>query len=97
MVITSRKGVTVARQLLQFIQILCGQTFEKVAEQFQCSTDTVSRHFHNTLTAMAKLARRVIKVTPVPPSLVNDRKFKEFKNVIGALDGSQIPVNFALS
>ncbi|XP_057426609.1 uncharacterized protein LOC130720044 [Lotus japonicus] len=66
-------------------------------EMFQHSGETVSRHFHNVLTACLKLSIAYIKphdhmFRDSQTKLRNDQRYWPFfKNAIGAIDGTHIP------
>jgi hypothetical protein len=71
-----------------------------VAERFQCSTETISRHFHSVLHALFLLSKQTIR----PPSLevpdqikLSTKFFPYFEGCIGAMDGTlnpSHPMNF---
>ncbi|XP_057443249.1 uncharacterized protein LOC130735170 [Lotus japonicus] len=66
-------------------------------EIFQHSGETVSRHFHNVLTACLKLSMAYIRpqdhmFRDSQSKLQNDQRYWPFfKNAIGAIDGTHIP------
>jgi hypothetical protein len=100
----SRKGITVERQLMQFMHIAGGFTNEQVAERFQCSGkvkfitgETISVYFHKVLDALVSIAPTLIKRKEqdgiIPNEIAQESKFMPFfKDAIGALDGCHVPV-----
>ena len=82
--------------MLQFLYICTGSTFYSVKETFKCSTETVSRYFHQVLNAIHNLSKRTItRPNPnvVPSEILNNPKFSpSFDKVLGAMDGILIPI-----
>ncbi|XP_054801614.1 uncharacterized protein LOC129305674 [Prosopis cineraria] len=66
-------------------------------ERFQRSGETISRHFHDVLSACNMLAMECIKPQDrtfrhISTKLQNDKRYWPFfKNAIGAIDGTHIP------
>jgi hypothetical protein len=72
-----------------------------VKNVFSHSTETVSRKFNEVLDSITLLAADVIKATDpqfrtVHPRLQEARFWPHFKDCIGAIDGSHIPVTVPL-
>jgi hypothetical protein len=92
----SREGLSVERQVLQFMRIACNHTFQDVGDRYSCSTQTVSTYFHKVLQALLKLAADNIKLpaaTELQPGITDDPKFSPwFDAVYGCVDGTHIPI-----
>ncbi|KAJ4824675.1 hypothetical protein Tsubulata_006001, partial [Turnera subulata] len=84
-----------------FIAMSCNDLFilghnirhRVVADRFQHSTETVQRHFKQTIKALRKLGREIIKQdsTELPDHIVNNLIFYPwFHNCLGAIDGTHI-------
>ncbi|XP_020080213.1 uncharacterized protein LOC109714964 isoform X2 [Ananas comosus] len=67
-----------------------------LAETFQHSGETISRHFNNVLRGVVELRHDYIQLplsnTGVHPRIKENPTFYPFKNAIGAVDGTHIPV-----
>lgn len=91
------KGVTVAHQLMIFLFIVKdGASSRTAQEHFQHSGETISRHFHKVLAALVHLAPSTMMIpngTYVAPEIASNTKFfPYFRDAIGAVDGTHIPV-----
>ena len=78
------------------------QSNRQVKNVFHHSTETVSRKFNEVLHSIILLAADIIKpkdpqFRTVHPRLQEDRFWPHFKDCIGAIDGSHIPVTVPLS
>ncbi|XLR38654.1 hypothetical protein S83_023314, partial [Arachis hypogaea] len=93
------KGIGIHEQVGIFLYII-GQpgSIRNAEERFQHSGETISRQFHYVLDAVCKLAQHIIQptdpqFTDTPVKIKNDeRYYPYFKNCIGAIDGTHIPV-----
>ncbi|OAY74020.1 putative nuclease HARBI1, partial [Ananas comosus] len=67
-----------------------------LAETFQHSGETISRHFNNILRGIVRLKDDYIMLpssnAAVHPRIRDNPNFHSFKNAIGAIDGTHIPV-----
>ncbi|XP_020114536.1 uncharacterized protein LOC109728529 [Ananas comosus] len=67
-----------------------------LAETFQHSGEMISRHFNNLLRGVVELRRDYIQLplsnSGVHPRIKDNPTFHLFKNAIGAIDGTHIPV-----
>ncbi|OAY68269.1 putative nuclease HARBI1, partial [Ananas comosus] len=67
-----------------------------LAETFQHSGETISRHFNNVLRALVMLKDEYMNLPPsnvtTHPRIRDNINFHPFKNAIGAIDGTHIPV-----
>ncbi|OAY72021.1 hypothetical protein ACMD2_26699, partial [Ananas comosus] len=67
-----------------------------LAETFQHSGETISRHFNNVLRALVMLKDEYMNLPPsnvtTHPRIQDNINFHPFKNAIGAIDGTHIPV-----
>nr|CAD1837155.1 unnamed protein product [Ananas comosus var. bracteatus] len=67
-----------------------------LAETFQHSGETISRHFNNVLRGIVRLKDDYIMLpssnAAVHPRIRDNPNFHPFKNAIGAIDGTHIPV-----
>jgi hypothetical protein len=73
------------------------QSFRQVENHFSRSTETIHRKFHMVLNCLYKLGKDNIKpidrnFTDVHPRLQDARFWPHFKDAIGAIDGTHIPV-----
>jgi hypothetical protein len=74
-----------------------------VQEMFQHSGETVSRHFTRVLMAVSRMAIDIInpidrEFKNVPRKILDDERYwPYFKNCIGAIDGTHIPIKISLS
>jgi len=91
----NRKRLSVEVSLAMFLYI-CGlnHRMRTTADRFQCSTDTVHRHFKYMVRALCNVAPLVIHppdMNEVPAKIVNDRRFNPwFENCVGAIDGTHV-------
>lgn len=77
-----------------------GATNRDAQVRFQLSGETVSRHFHQVLDAVLGLKNQYIKLptenAPLPLEIASNPKFYPFfKDCIGAIDGTHLPVTIA--
>jgi hypothetical protein len=73
------------------------QSFRQVENYFSRSTETIQRKFHMVLNCLYKLGKDNIKpidrsFTDVHPRLQDAHFWPHFKDSIGAIDGSHIPI-----
>jgi hypothetical protein len=84
--------------LAMFLQMVGGpQSFRQVENYFSRSTETIQRKFHMVLNCLYKLGKDNIKpidrsFTDVHPRLQDAHFWPHFKDSIGAIDGSHIPI-----
>lgn len=84
--------------LAMFLWMVGGpQSVRQVEITFSRSTETISRKFHMVLNCLYKLGKDNIKPVDrnfkdVHPRLQDPRFWPHFKDAIGAIDGSHIPV-----
>ncbi|OAY76845.1 putative nuclease HARBI1 [Ananas comosus] len=95
--INSTRNITADEQLGIFLYgIGHGVANRILAETFQHSGETISRHFNNVLRGIVRLKDDYIMLplsnAAVYPRIRNNPNFHPFKNVIGAVDGTHIPV-----
>lgn len=93
----STRGVAVQEQVLIFLYVVGHHASNRDAqERFQHSGDTISLHFQRVLTVLVSLSYQEIKLSSflgTHPQIQNNRKyFPYFKDCIGAIDGTHIPV-----
>lgn len=77
------------------------QSFRQLKNKFRHSLETISRKFDEVLNAVMRLAFDIIKPKDpefrnVHPKLQEARFWPHFKDCIGAIDGSHIPVTVPL-
>ncbi|XP_020082181.1 putative nuclease HARBI1 [Ananas comosus] len=95
--IQSTKNINVDKQLAIFLHgIGHGVTNRILAETFQHSGETISRHFNNVLRAVMHLKDEYL-CTPsnnvgVHPRIRDSSNFHPFKNAIGSVDRTHLPV-----
>ncbi|XP_059637487.1 protein ALP1-like [Cornus florida] len=96
------KFLTVYEQVAIFLLTLShNQRNRVVAERFQHSTETISRHFHAVLLAVCQLGTHII--TPpnfsVIPNKIREssRFYPYFRHCVGAIDGTHIPATLPAS
>ncbi|KAL8493344.1 hypothetical protein ACS0TY_024527 [Phlomoides rotata] len=85
--------VSVGEQVALFLSVLSHHTKVKVDKfSFECSAQTVHRHFHNVLRVVLALHDTLLVTpTPVDEDCTHPR-WKYFKGCLGALDGTLIDV-----
>ena len=96
--LSSSNNVSSIESLAMFLWIVGGpQSFSQVESRFTRSLWTVHTKFHEVLKCLRKLAKD--NITPRDPNfsmeherLREDRFWPYFKDAIGAIDGSHIPV-----
>ncbi|XP_016195468.1 putative nuclease HARBI1 [Arachis ipaensis] len=93
------RRISAAETLAIFLFVLGGGNSNKsTKERFQHSGETISRKFEEVLQAVCKMAIDIIQpkdrdFKEVPTKLRNDdRYWPHFKNAIGAIDGTHVPV-----
>ena len=97
---SASKYVSKQQSLLLFLFIIGHHNSSRSAqERFQMGGATVHTHFHRVLAAVVALAASYIKLPPsdtVPGEIRQNPKFWPlFKDCIGAIDGTHIPVSVA--
>ncbi|OAY81606.1 hypothetical protein ACMD2_21338, partial [Ananas comosus] len=95
--ISSTRNITADEQLGIFLYgIGHGVANRILAETFQYSEETISRHFNNVLRGIVRLKDDYIMLpssnAAVHPRIRDNPNFHHFKNAIGAIDGTHIPV-----
>ncbi|XP_024006787.1 uncharacterized protein LOC112083359 [Eutrema salsugineum] len=92
------ENVYVEESVAMFLEVV-GQdmTMRVIAERYQRSLDTVKRKLDDVLSVLLKFAADTLKpeegeFTRVHPVLTKGNRYRPFKNCIGALDGTHIPV-----
>ncbi|XP_020079660.1 uncharacterized protein LOC109713860 isoform X2 [Ananas comosus] len=95
--IQSTRHLTANEQLGIFLfGIGHGVANRVLAETFQHSGETISRHFNNVLRGVVELRHEYIQPPAsnvgVHPRIKDNPIFHPFKNAIGAVDGTHIPV-----
>lgn len=82
----------------------CGapQSFRQCKNNFRCSLETVSRKLEEVLESIMRLAVDIVrpkdpKFSIVHPKLQEARFWPHFKDCIGAIDGTHIPVTVPLA
>jgi len=93
----STRGVGVQEQVLIFLYVVGHHASNRDAqERFQHSGDTISLHFQRVLTVLVSFSHQEIKLSSFlgsHPKIQNDRQyFLYFKDCVGAIDGTHIPV-----
>ncbi|KAI8550910.1 hypothetical protein RHMOL_Rhmol06G0144000 [Rhododendron molle] len=89
------KNLSVEESLAIFLYI-CGQNARErvVADRFQRSLDTISKHFNIIRRAICNLAPFIIRppnLHETPPEILHDgRYYPWFKDCVGAIDGTHI-------
>ncbi|XP_025682586.1 uncharacterized protein [Arachis hypogaea] len=93
------RRISAAEMLAMFLFVLGGGNSNKsTKERFQHSGETISRKFEEVLQAVCKMAIDIIQpkdrdFKEVPTKLKNDdRYWPHFKDAIGAIDGTHVPV-----
>ncbi|KAL0444412.1 UNVERIFIED_CONTAM: hypothetical protein Slati_2163900 [Sesamum latifolium] len=91
--ISDTKFVTVAEQVTMFLTVIAHHKKNWVEKHdFIRSGRTVSKHFHEVLNAII-LLHKMFLARPIPISEdCNDSRWRFFKGVLGALDGTFIDV-----
>ncbi|XP_059659064.1 uncharacterized protein LOC132305439 [Cornus florida] len=96
------KFLTVYEQVTIFLLTLShNQRNRVVAERFQHSTETISRHFHAVLHAVCQLGTHII----APPNFSvilnkireSSRFYPYYRHCVGAIDGTHIPATLPAS
>nr|CAD1829276.1 unnamed protein product [Ananas comosus var. bracteatus] len=95
--ISSTINMTADEQLSIFLYgVGHGVANRILAETFQHSGETISRHFNNVLRGIVRLKDDYIMLpssnAAVHPRIRDNPNFHPFKNAIGAIDGTHIPV-----
>ncbi|OAY63076.1 putative nuclease HARBI1 [Ananas comosus] len=95
--ISSTRNMTADEQLGIFLYgVGHGVANRILAETIQHSGETISRHFNNVLRGIVRLKDDYIMLSSsnaaVHPRIQNNPNFHPFKNAIGAIDGTHIPV-----
>jgi hypothetical protein len=94
----SSRDMSSVECLAMFLWMVGGpQSFSQVENHFSRSTETIHRKFHMVLNCLYKLGKDNIKpidrnFKDVHPRLQDARFWPHFKDAIGAIDGSHIPV-----
>ncbi|GMP58834.1 hypothetical protein CsSME_00022357 [Camellia sinensis var. sinensis] len=90
-------GVPLEEKVVIFICALQGMKLKDLQERFQHSKETLSRHFHEVLKVMIPFtAVHSRSLTPEKvqqgghPHLQSQRRYRPFKDCIGALDGTHV-------
>ncbi|GMP55410.1 hypothetical protein CsSME_00020235 [Camellia sinensis var. sinensis] len=90
-------GVPLEEKVAIFICALQGMKLKDLQERFQHSKETLSRHFHEVLKVMIPFtAVHSRSLTPEQvqqgghPHLQSQRRYRPFKDCIGALDGTHV-------
>ncbi|KAL4301421.1 hypothetical protein AHAS_Ahas17G0299200 [Arachis hypogaea] len=93
------RRISAAEMLAMFLFVLGGGNSNKsTKERFQHSGETISQKFEEVLQAVCKMAIDIIQpkdrdFKEVPTKLRNDdRYWPHFKDAIGAIDGTHVPV-----
>ncbi|RWR77282.1 putative nuclease HARBI1 [Cinnamomum micranthum f. kanehirae] len=90
------RDITLEEQLIMFLFTIGHNAVNRqVQERFQHSGETISRHFNGVLQAILSLSTQYIRDPSinVPIEIANDTRFYPFfKDCIGAIDGTHIPV-----
>ena len=101
--LTSTREVSSKEALGMFLW-MCGapQSFRQAKNKFHHSPETISRKFTEVLESINRMAADILKPNDpefksVHPKLREDRFWPHFKDCIGAIDGSHIPVTVPLS
>jgi len=91
--------VYLEESVAMFIEMVAQDlTVRVLAERYQHSLDTVKRKLDEVLSALLKLASDIVKptkddVTNVCPFILEDKRYMPyFRDCIGALDGTHVPV-----
>jgi len=95
------KGISAEEQLAVFLYaVTTNLSMRRLAERFQHSTETIHRIYHRVMRyfiapAVYKAAVRPATAdTPIAESILQNRNFfPYFKDCIGAVDGTHIPVS----
>ena len=100
-------NTTIEHQVHMFLYIVTGSSSNRnLLERFQHSGESISRHFHHVLDAINHIESEYIQhptpsntnLSTVPPEITNNPKFYPFfKNCLGAIDSSLIPVSVSPS
>ncbi|XP_059635842.1 protein ALP1-like [Cornus florida] len=96
------KFLTVYEQVAIFLLTLShNQRNRVVAERFQHSTETISRHFHAVLHAVCQLGTHIIappNFSVIPNKIRESSRFYPyFRHCVGAIDGTHIPATLPAS
>ncbi|XP_059639565.1 protein ALP1-like [Cornus florida] len=96
------KFLAVYEQVAIFLLILShNQRNRVVAERFQHSTETISRHFHAVLHAICQLGTHIIAPPDfsVIPNKIREspRFYPYFKHCVGVIDGTHIPATLPVA
>jgi len=96
--LVSTRDMSSVECLAMFLWMVGGpQSFSQVENHFSRSTETIHRKFHMVLNCLNKLGKDNIKPVgrnfkDVHPRIQDARFWPHFKDAIGAIDGSNIPV-----
>ncbi|XP_059635413.1 uncharacterized protein LOC132277592 [Cornus florida] len=96
------KFLTIYEQVAIFLLTLShNQRNRVVAERFQHSTETISRHFHAMLHAVCQLGTHIIappNFSVIPNKIRESSRFYPyFRHCVGAIDGTHIPATLPAS
>ncbi|XP_051212617.1 uncharacterized protein [Lolium perenne] len=91
--------VSIEEQVAIFLYAVSKNASNRTLQgQFQHSGETISRYFHIVLNALMILSTSIIQLPPinVPFKVASNPKFMPyFKDCIGAIDGTHIPVSIS--
>ncbi|TVU11510.1 hypothetical protein EJB05_45101, partial [Eragrostis curvula] len=94
-----RRNVFVEEQVAIFLYAVSKNSSNRTLQgQFQHSGETISRHFRAVLNALIRLSTSLIQLPPIniPFTVSSNPKFMPyFKDCIGAIDGTHIPISIA--
>ncbi|XVF56330.1 hypothetical protein PTKIN_Ptkin06aG0110400 [Pterospermum kingtungense] len=89
----STRNMNIDEQVAMFLHIIAHHVKNRVIRHnFQRSSETISRHFHNVLNAVMHLQEHLFRKPEPIPTNSTDNRWKWFKNCLGALDGTHIRV-----
>jgi hypothetical protein len=94
-------GIGVEQKVFIFIYITAqGVAFRNAAEMFRHSLDTISKAFHEVLTASLLLYKKTVELPTADYSSHalsdNGKIWPFFRGCIGALDGTHLPIAVSL-
>jgi len=101
--LTSTREVSSKEALGMFLWMCdAPQSFRQAKNKFHHSPETISRKFTEVLESINRMVADILKPNDpefkyVHPKLREDRFWPHFKDCIGAIDGSHIPVTVPLS